>query len=297
MNWYIQVPFFVGSDKLTTYAFGISELMAEHPMELKNYSLLESTINFLVGTSDDLMPVDYLNALDTTKGKPDQAAAIREYLLTVKQPKIKSLKADYPSVGEVDSADVLAATTGMRFFSGKFIMDSYWTGYLTQGDEKPRPGYPAKLPPMASSLEVMALLGSDYARGKIPTLDFYTPENGKAIDKAMAELTEEVRAMEQQDWLKNAYTSALWTIRGLFEFVQAHRAELPRFMQGDAYAAKNLQTAAGFWSEQRHISSRSRSCIKGSAISHSAPSPASRVWGSSSRISVHSKSMWTLWIR
>ena len=252
MNWYIQLPFFVESDPLTDYAFAISQLMAAHPEQLKSYGLLESTINFLVGTSDDLMPVDYLNALEATKGNPDQAAEIRSYLLKAKQPKIKSIAAEYPTVGEEQSADVLGATKGMRFFSGKFIMDSYWTGYLTQGDEAPRPGYPAKLPPMASSLQVMALLGSEYAKQKIPTLDFYTPQNGKAIEKAISELAQEVESMTEIDWQENAYTTALWTVKGLFDFEQQHRSELPRFMQSDAWPAKTLQTAAGFWTEVRH---------------------------------------------
>lgn len=252
MNWYIQLPFFVQSDELTSYAFAVSQLLADHKEDLQKYSLLESTINFLVGASDDLMPVDYLQALEVTKGKPDPSAAIRSHLLTVKQPKIKSLAAAYPSVGDVQSADVLAATTGMRFFSGKFIMDSYWTGYLTQGDEAKRPGYPAKLPHMASSLEVMTLLGSDYAHRMIPTLDFTTSENLQAIEKAIGELRTEVESMEEADWRMNAYTTALWTIKGLFSFVAANRAMLPRFMQGEAYAAKNLMTGAGFWSEMRH---------------------------------------------
>ncbi len=252
MNWYIQVPFFLGSDALTTYAFGVSDLLAEHPEELKKYSLLESTINFLVGTSDDLMPVDYLNALRETKGKPDQEKEILQYLQTVKQPKIKSLAALYPTVGEKQSGDVLNATTGMRFFSGKFILDSYWTGYLTQGDEAPRPGYTQKLPPMASSLQVMALLGSEYARSKIPTLDFYNAGNKDAIDQAMNDLTKETSAMTDADWNKNAYSSTLSVIRGLFSFDQENKIQLPQFMQGETWPAKNLQTGAGFWTEARH---------------------------------------------
>ena len=252
MNWYIQLPFFVRSDQLTEYAFAISQLLAEHPEHLRSYNLLESTINFLVGVSDDLMPADYLRALEETKGKSDQAAEIRQYLLKAKQPRIKSIAAQYPSVGEVQSADVTAATSGMRFFSGKFILDSYWTDFLTQGDEAPLPGYPAKLPPMASSLEVMALLGSDYARQMIPTLDFRTPDNGAAIEKALQELEAENAALTQKQWRENAYTTALWTIRGLFEWEREHQSLLPRFMQNEDWPAKTLMTAAGFWTEMRH---------------------------------------------
>ncbi len=252
MNWYIQLPFFVKSDALTTYAFAISQLMAEHPQEQKSYGLLESTVNFLVGTSDDLMPSDYLTALQETKGQSDQAAAIRAALLKMKNPRIKNLAASYPSTGTVQSADVLAATKGMRFFSGKFILDSYWTGYLTQGDEAPRPGYSQKLPPMASSIEILSLLGSTYATQKIPTLDFYTPSNSKAIDQAMGDLRKETEAMTENDWRENAYTSALWVVRGLFSFDQDHQTELPAFMRSEAWPVKVLETGAGFWSELRH---------------------------------------------
>lgn len=253
MNWYIQLPFFVESDPLTEYAFGISELLAGEPEHLKNYSLLESTINFLVGTSDDLMPVDYLAALEESKGKPNQEEAIREYLKKTKEPKIKSLSASYPEVGTTQSADVISATKGMRFFSGKFIIDSYWSDYLTQGDEAPLPGYTQKLPPMASSLEIMAILGSDYAKEKIPTLDFYNSANSEAIKKAMGELEQEVNIMEESDWTENAYTTALWTTRGLFEWERENKAKLPRFMQSDAWPVKTLQAASGFWTEMRHM--------------------------------------------
>ncbi len=248
MNWYIQLPFFLGSPALTQYAFGITQLMAENPAQLQAYNTLESAINFLVGTSDDLMPADYLLALQDAKGKPDQEAAVMEYLAKARVPKIKSIPAGYETVGGVTSAQVLDATKGMRFFSGKFIIDSYWTDQLTQGDEAPLPGYAQKLPPMASSLEVMALLGSDYARAKIPTLDFYNP----AVTQMMDQLTKETASLTDQDWTQNLYTSWLWTIRSLFGWQKAHRAELPQFMQSAPWEIKTLQTASAFWTELRH---------------------------------------------
>ncbi len=248
MNWYIQLPFFLGSPALTQYAFGITQLMAENPQQLQAYNTLESAINFLVGTSDDLMPADYLQALQNAKGKPDQEAVVMDYLAKARNPKIKSIPARYETVGGTTSAQVLDATKGMRFFSGKFIVDSYWTDQLTQGDEAPLPGYAQKLPPMASSLEVMALLGSDYARTKIPTLEFFNP----AVAQMMDQLTKETASLTDQDWTQNLYTSWLWTIRSLFGWQKEHRAELPQFMQSAPWEIKTLQTASAFWTELRH---------------------------------------------
>ncbi len=252
MKWYIMLPFFVKSADLTNYAFGISQLMAENPAQAKDYDRLESAIDFMVGGSDDLMPVDYLKALDAAKNAPDKEAAIMEYLTKAHNPKIKDMQANYPSVGEVQSADVLVDTKGMRFFSGKFILDSYWTGQLTQGDEAPKPGYDQKLPPMASSLEVMGLLGSDYAKTQIPKLDFYKPTNSRAIDKAMKDLATENATYTDADWMKNLYTGWLWTIKGLFDWQKTNAKLLPPFMQSLAWQAKVLQNASGFWTELRH---------------------------------------------
>ncbi len=252
MMWFSQLPFFVKSAPLTDYAFKATQLLAENQQQLTDYAKLESTVNFLVGTSDDLMPADYMEALQQAEGKTDQEKAIMEYLAAARPPKIKNIPAAYPTVGDVQTSDVLLLTKGMRFFSGKFIIDSYWTGQLTQGDEAVKPGYTQKLPPMASSLEVMALLGSDYAKSKIPTLDFYKAETKEAIDQAMNELMAENATFDRAFWTSNIYNGWLWTIQSLFSWQDENKTALPRFMQSDLWPAKTLMTAAGFWTELRH---------------------------------------------
>ncbi len=252
MKWYIMLPFFLKSPELTTYAYDVTQLLAENPQALADYNKLEAAINFLVGSSDDLMPADYFAALEAGKGSADPTAAAMEYLVKAHNPKIKDLAALYPTSGTANSADVLLLTKGMRFFSGKFILDSYWTGYLTQGDEAPRPGYPGKLPHMASALEVMTLLGSDYAKTQIPKLDFYKGTAAQAVDKAMGELETQNATLADADWQGNIYYGWLWTIKGLFDWQQMHQDELPRFMQSMAWDAKTLMTANAFWTDLRH---------------------------------------------
>lgn len=252
MNWYIQLPFFIKSPALTEYAFGLTQLMSENPQQLNDYNKLEAAINFMVGSSDDLMPVDYMSALNAAKGQADEEKAIMNYLINARPPRIKSLAAQYPTVGDVQSDDVTLLTKGMRFFSGKFIIDSYWTDMLTQGDEAVLPGFTQKLPPMASSLEVMTLLGSDYAKSKIPTLDFYKPETKEAIDQMMAQLAEENAKLDASYWQNSIYNSWLWTIQGLFSWQKENKAQLPKFMQSAMWDIKSLMTGAAFWTHGRH---------------------------------------------
>ncbi len=252
MKWYIMLPFFLKSPDLTTYAYGISQLMAENKSALSDYNKLEAAINFLVGTSDDLAPADYLAALQSAKGSSNQTETAFTYLVKAHDPKIKDLGAGYASVGTEQTDDVRLKTKGMRFFSGKFIVDSYWTGYLTQGDEALRPGYTQKLPPMASSLEVMTLLGSEYAESQIPKLDFYSVNNKLAIEKALGELGTQTDAYTQSDWQKNVYTTWMWTIQSLFGWQKTNHDVLPQFMQSVAWQAKTLQTASAWWTQLRH---------------------------------------------
>lgn len=252
LKWYIMLPFFVKSPELTTDAYAISQLLAENPEATKNYNQLEAAITFMVGTSDDLSPTDYLAALASAKGASDKEATALQYLINAHNPKIKDLAADYKTVGTENSEDVRLKTKGLRFFSGTFIIDSYWTGFLTQGDEAIRKGYTQKLPPMASMLEVMSLLGSDYAKSQIPKLDFYKETNKHAINQAMGELEKQHASLTVSDWQENLYTSWLWTIQGLFGWQKAHHDALPPFMQSPNWSVKTLQTAAAFWTELRH---------------------------------------------
>lgn len=252
MQWFSQIPFFVKSAQLTTDAFAITQLMADDAAALKSYSDFEEAINFMVGESDDLTPVDYLVGLKESKNAADKEAALMDFLVKAKNPKIKGMPVDLPTVGESSGDALKLATKGMRFFSSKFVIDSGWTDYLTQGDEAIQSGYTQKLPPLASALQVMNLLGSEYAGKQIPKLDFYKPETKEAINQAMNEIATEVKNLSRADWEKNLYMGWLDVIQSLFGWQQYYLAQLPRFMQSDSWAAKTLMTGAGFWTELRH---------------------------------------------
>jgi len=252
MKWFIEVPFLLNSPELTDYALNITQLFAENPEELKNYNDLERTINFMVGASDDLMPVDYLLALQKSQGSDDPEKIIIDYLIKTKDPQIKGHSATFSQPGEFSSEETKLATKGMRFFSAKFIIDSFWTDYLTQGDEDIQEGYTQKLPPMSSSLQVMSLLGSDYAKTQIKNLDFYNENNQEAINQALKELEEKNIKLDNQYWQKNIYNGWLWVIKGVFDFEKNNKNNLPFFMKNKNWDIKTLMTNSSFWSELRH---------------------------------------------
>lgn len=251
VQWYQQIPFFTRSAPLTAYAVDIGELLKAQPEISKQYGSMSSLLGALVGESDDLDASDYAAAVAALEDDVHDPQKLNAYLNDRKpQAKIKSMPATYPSVGEVEMADVMDATRGMRFFSQKFIPDSYWTGKLTQGDEVPQVNG-MKLPRTASSLEVMTILGSAYAQSMLPKLPFYA-EHKAAIDTRLAELISEAALWGGGYWQSNQITSILWTISGLYDWLQKNRTSAPRFMQTALWDAKILMTGSAFWTELRH---------------------------------------------
>lgn len=254
VQWYQQVPFYLKSDTNTRQALRLTELMQDVPQLMEQYTLLSDLLTLLVGPSDDLDARDYVAALESLGDNAyTNLDATRRFLTERRPPSlIKGMPAEYDTMYEVNEADVLDATRGMRFFSQKFIPDSYWTGEMTQGDEAPAVDGKYRLPAMASSLEVMTILGSNAAREALPQLDFYNDEYKPGIDIQLERLSEEANGWDETYWRSNQVTGILWTINGLFTWYKERREQLPQFMQSPLWSTKTLLTGSGFWTEMRH---------------------------------------------
>jgi len=253
VQWYQQIPFLMGSKDLTNYAVNIGELVHANENIENQYKNFSSLIAFIVGESDDLDVSDYAAAANDLGNKAYDQEALGDYLDKRKpQSKIKSLPVNInPSAG-VTVEDEIRAMRGMRFMSQKFIPDSYWTGKLTQGDEAPAVNGQS-LPDKASALEVMSILGSPYATSRLSDLPFYA-DHKQAIDTRLAELTSEANGWSDDYWRSNLYTSTLWSISGMFNWLTTNHSTLPQFMQSPLWNAKTLLTSSGFWTELRHTS-------------------------------------------
>ncbi|MEI6296419.1 MAG: DUF3160 domain-containing protein [bacterium] len=254
VQWYQQIPLMLSSKELTSYAVGIGKLMNDSKDAMGQYKNFSSLIAFIVGESDDSDASDYAAAVsDLGIDKAYDKKILGEYLNKRKpSAKIKALPVNINPDAGVTVADEMQAILGMRFMSQKFIPDSYWTSKLTQGDEAPEVNGQS-LPDKASSLEVMSILGSLYANKHLSDLPFYFKSKG-AVDTRLAELKSESQAWGESYWQSNLYTSTLWTISGLFNWLTDNHSVLPQFMQSPLWEAKTLLTASGFWTELRHTS-------------------------------------------
>ena len=253
VQWYQQIPFLLVSKDLTNYAVGIGDLIGNDKDTTTRYKSLSSFVAFVVGESDDLDVGDYAAAYgDLGDKKAYDHVVLKDYLDKRKpKSKIKSMPVSFGDGSNITKEDEMNALAGMRFMSQKFIPDSYWTGLLTQGDEKAGPE--GQLPGQASVLEVMSILGSDFANNHLVDLPFYA-DSKKAVDSKILTLKAESKSWSEDYWKSNLYTSSMWTISGMFDWQKENRSKLPEFMQTTAWDAKNLLTASGFWTELRHTS-------------------------------------------
>lgn len=254
VQWYQQIPFLVASKDLTNYAVDIGELVQGDKNVENQYKSFSSLIAFIVGESDDLDISDYAAAVnDLGSNKAHDSKSLNEYLDQRKpESKIKGMPVDIDPNAGITVADEMKALRGMRFMSSKFIPDSYWTSKLTQGDEEPAVNG-QKLPGMASMLEVMSILGSPYATSRLPDLPFYAGSK-QAVDAKLTELKTEANGWDDNYWKSNLYTSTMWSISGMFDWLTKNKLSLPRFMQSPLWEAKTLLTGSGFWTELRHTS-------------------------------------------
>ncbi len=235
MQWYQQLALLLNDDAATRVALLLGELVDARPALRTQYDTVNALLAQLVGPGDDLDVGDYADAVHALGDKRTNLEELRAFL-----------KAHKPAPRIRDTTE----TYTMRFFSQKFIPDSYWTSKLTQGDEAPTVEG-MQLPVTASSLEVMTLLGSTYARDSLPMTSFYT-EYKKPIDIRLGELSAEAGAWGGDYWRSTQVTGILWTIQGLFSWYTAHRASLPAFMRAPLWDAKTLMTGSAFWTEMRH---------------------------------------------
>ncbi len=251
VQWYQQIPFLMLSNNLNKYALNIASLMNKNQNLLDKYNSMSSLLSVLVGKSDDLDVGDFAQAQATLGKDVNDSNKLNQFLDSIKPTsRIKSLPVEYSNLGNISIDETMKSLKGMRFFSQKFIPDSYWTGKLTQGDEIPAVDG-MKLPKDTSSLEVMSILGSNYAQSRLVDLVFYK-DHKKAIDTRMADLKSEYKSWGEKYYKSNQVTGILWTISGLFDWLQNNKTALPEFMQSPMWDVKTLMTGSAFWSELRH---------------------------------------------
>lgn len=199
---------------------------------------------FIVGKADDLGIYEYGAVSDAVYGpNPDLASFADPNLLQVFLATARELPA--PQVNSMwvwiwqDQDDV---TQGFRFMGQRFTLDQYVFGQVMWRNV----GTISEPRDLPKALDFFAAQGSDLALNLLREMGEDKYEN---YETQMAKVSQEVAQLGLDSWTQNLYWSWLYALQPVFA---QKDAAYPAFMQTDAWARKDLQTALSSWTELKH---------------------------------------------
>jgi len=211
---------------------------------LEAWQDLYSPTAFMVGRSDDLTALQYLDVFKTVYG--DQPAAT-DLVDEAKLGQFIDLADQLPPprilgiVIAVDE-DVEAQTKGLRFMGQRFVPDAYvfreliYRNVGTDAD-------PRSLP---KGLDLFAAMGSQRANTLLDQMGETHYENYPA---QMTKMQAWMSGLGVSDWTETLYNTWLYTFHPL---IAVPGDGYPAFMRSSAWLDKQLNTVLGSWAELKH---------------------------------------------
>ena len=250
MMWYGRRNFTQKDEDLDRGALLVVQALAQSPEALDLWSAVYTVTSFFAGSSDDNGYYEYRALLDQAYGGVPQTQDLAQdaaawdvfHRLTAELPAPRINSVPLPDEGtEVDHLD---GTKGFRLMGQRFSLDESIFTQLTYNRVDQNPEGDKRLLP--NGLDIPAAFGSNTALGLLEGL-------GATAYAGYSEQMEALRAQIADapagTWLASLYSQWLLMLRPLAE---AHGEGYPPFMQGDAWARKNLQSFLGSYAELKH---------------------------------------------
>jgi hypothetical protein len=249
MMWYGRLSFRLKDNQETERALLLTQAVRTASSSAGNtalslwHSIYDPTV-FLVGKADDLGIDEYGKISDAVYGTNPaaadfgDAAKLQQFIDTARQLPAPQVNSMWVYIWQ-DRDDV---TQGFRFMGQRFTLDEYVFGQLmwrkVGTDTQPRD--------LPKALDFFAATGSDKALSILT--DMGEPDYAN-YSTQMTKVKEEVSQLGTDSWTQNVYWSWLYSLQS----VTAVKGEqYPIFMQSDAWAKKDLQTALSSWTELKH---------------------------------------------
>lgn len=199
---------------------------------------------FIVGKADDLSFFEYGALMDSVFGEnadPRRFADDAEFANfmkaaeTLPPPQVNSM---WIWIWE----DTEQAAKGFRFMGQRFTLDSYVFGQLIWR----KVGTSASPRGLPKGLDLLASMGSFESYNILKNMGETAYAN---YDSQMEKVRAEISALDTDSWTQNLYWSWLYALQPLI----APKSEgYPAFMQTQAWAHKDIQSALGSWTELKH---------------------------------------------
>ena len=249
MMWYGRRNFTQAKEDQDRAALLMTMAMYDDTV-LPQWEKIYTVTAFFAGESDDSGYYEYRPLLDAAYGEnaavedlPGNTAAwntFHQLTAELDPPQINSIPV-YMSDSDEEKAEKIL---GYRFMGQRFTLDaSIFTQLIYRNVKENSSGEYRMLP---DALDVPAALGSDTA---LEILEEQGDTQFKNYPENMEKLRATVNEAEESTWSASLYAGWLNTLRPLLE---VKGEGYPSFMQGEAWAKKNLLTFLGSYTELKH---------------------------------------------
>jgi hypothetical protein len=247
---------------IVTLALRRSELDGRPASE--EWAEMNRVLDFIVGPSDDMGPLEYAALMDEVFGSVQTYAMLAD---TSKTNDFFSRGDELPEP-QINSKLVLATDDtviekGWRFMGQRFTIDAFVFQNLMVDRVGER-----KLP---TGLDVMAVFGSATARA---TLTEFGLDDYGDYDSQFAMLFEAVQSQPKAEWTNRFYTAWLYSF---FPLLGPKGEPFPPFMSTAAWGYKDMNAGLGSWAELKHdtvLYAKMPESLGGGGPPSSGPAPA-----------------------
>ncbi len=210
---------------------------------LKAWKELMEITGFFAGQSDDITYPEFRAwiaaslgqpALDTTAAlAPDNLATLSNNLGKLRKPLIVSS----PHTDQLTSPD--SDPPAFRIFGQRFTWDARVLDRFTRGA-------PATMPSIPTTAMIAAAFGDPFAE---KVAREFVASHAAEFDRRLPAVRQEIAAVNDASWFSSMAAKQLHVLSTL---ALPRTAHFPAFMRGDAFAAKNLESFLGSYTELKH---------------------------------------------
>ena len=232
-SWFGMAAFRQQSGIETRAAMIVADAFRQCLEARKKWNELDRLYTALLGECDDLTVEEYacaLEGLDAALPEAERFAAFQAAVQALRDPQYN----DMPIVLE-QHTEFAALTKGMRFMGRRYLPDGGAIAAVTD------PNVPGRYFPTA--LDVLAANGSERAKTHLANI-----ESNAAYPEGLAKAADTLKEYKASH--KDTHYVQMLEV---MEALTAPPIEAaPAFVKTDAYADKNLTTAAAAWASGRH---------------------------------------------
>lgn len=227
-------------------AMAMARTTAAGARPLNAWKQLMEITSFFAGQSDDITYTEFRNWIADTLGSAtlDPAEAIAEGTATALAANLAELRP--PLIVSSVHADPLtspdADPPAFRVFGQRFSWDARILDRFTRDS-------PEAMPSLPTALMVPAAFGDPHGEKLVREKLAGNPTHLATFDARLPEIRKEIAAVTEEAWFSSMAAKQLHVISTL---ARPRGDTFPAFMQGGAFAAKNLESQLGSFTQLKH---------------------------------------------